>query len=357
MGLPGSSNDHRNGIPAATEAVDRDVFPVVPNIEELPPAGTFSQPSTGRPLALAILNDPYPGNIHIPNLPEYNGTTDPEDHLSSFEILMPLIGASDATMCKILPATLGGDARQWYSQLHNGIINNFTEFSTLFRCKFYAQKRQAVSINQLMNTKQREGEALKAYYARYNTLAIGVTSLSVEVIVNTLTRGTTNSLLRASLIKKPPRSMFELQVRVMKYIGLEEALQDSSYVVPKRRRDSPPSNRETLQRPRPTLDNMAKTQKDDRRRDGPFHSGQNFTPLNNPRRTVLQVIQDKKLPVTWAPRGRIKPRKGKNQFCDFHRGYGHDTEQCEKLGRSIEGLIQNGQLKQFIQSSKGPDSL
>ncbi|CAL1381193.1 unnamed protein product [Linum trigynum] len=266
---------------------------------------------------------------------------------------MPLIGASDATMCKIFPATLGGDARRWYSQLRNGIINNFTEFSTLFRCKFYAQKRQSVSINQLMNTKQREGEALKAYYARYNTLAIGVTSLSVEVIVNTLTRGTTNSLLRASLIKKSPRSMFELQERVMKYIGLEEALQDSSYVVPKRRRDSPPPNRETLQRPRPTLDNIPKAQKDDRRRDGPFPPGQNFTPLNNPRRNVLQVIQDKKLPVTWPPRGRIKPIKGKNQFCDFHRGYGHDTEECEKLGRSIEGLIQNGQLKQFIQSSKG----
>ncbi|CAL1371159.1 unnamed protein product [Linum trigynum] len=131
-GLPGSSNDHRNGIPAATEAAARDVPPVVPHFEELPPAGTFSQPSTGRPLALAILNEPYPGNIHIPNLPEYNGTTDPEYHLSSFEILMPLIGASDATMCKIFPATHGGDARRWYSQLRNGIINNFTEFSTLF---------------------------------------------------------------------------------------------------------------------------------------------------------------------------------------------------------------------------------
>ncbi|CAL1377162.1 unnamed protein product [Linum trigynum] len=242
-GVPRSSNNHYNGIPATTEAAAQDVPPIVPHVKELPPPGTFSQPSTGRPLALAILNEPYPGNIHIPNLPEYNGTTDPEDHLSSFEILMPLIGASDATMCKIFPATLGGDARRWYSQLRNGIINNFTEFSTLFRCKFYAQKRQAVSINQLMNTKQREGEALKAYYARYNTLAIGVTSLSVEVIVNTLTRGTTNSLLRASLIKKPPRSMFELQERVMKYIDLEEALQDSSYVVPKRRRDSPPPNR------------------------------------------------------------------------------------------------------------------
>ncbi|CAL1378969.1 unnamed protein product [Linum trigynum] len=147
--------------------------------------------------------------------------------------------------------------------------------------------------------------------------------------------------------------MFELQERVMKYIGLEEALQDSSYVVPKRRRDSPLPNRENLQRPRPTLNNMPKAQKDDRRRDGSFHLGQTFTPLNNPRRTVLQIIQDKKLPVTWPPRGRKNPRNGKNQFCDFHWRYGHDTEECKKLGRSIEGLIQNGQLKQFIQSSTG----
>ncbi|CAL1371385.1 unnamed protein product [Linum trigynum] len=63
------------------------------------------------PLALAILNEPYPGNIHIPNLPEYNGTTALEDHLSCFEILTSLIGASDATISRIFPTTLGGDAR------------------------------------------------------------------------------------------------------------------------------------------------------------------------------------------------------------------------------------------------------
>ncbi|CAL1368987.1 unnamed protein product [Linum trigynum] len=46
-----------------------------------------------------------------------------------------------------------------------------------------------------------------------------------------------------------------------------------------------------------------------------------------------------------------EPRKGKNKYCDFHRGHGHDTERCWTLKNSIEDLVQEGHLKKYVEGS------
>ncbi|CAL1378962.1 unnamed protein product [Linum trigynum] len=131
-------------------------------------------------------------------------------------------------MWKIFPATLRGDARRWYSKLQDGIISSFFEFATLFRCKFYAQKKQPIIIHQLLSIRQRNDETLKAYYTRYSNIAIGLTSISTEIATNALMRGTINTVLYASLAKRAPHNTMEIQERVSKYIDLEEALQEVS---------------------------------------------------------------------------------------------------------------------------------
>ncbi|CAL1381878.1 unnamed protein product [Linum trigynum] len=69
--------------------------------------GFMADPGHGKPLARSILDQPNPPNFQMPHhLPEYYDTSDPEDHLSAFQILMPFVGASDATMCKLFPTTL-----------------------------------------------------------------------------------------------------------------------------------------------------------------------------------------------------------------------------------------------------------
>ncbi|CAL1411446.1 unnamed protein product [Linum trigynum] len=101
------------------------------------------------------------------------GTYDPEDHLSAFQILMPFVGASNATMCKLFPATIRGAVFQWYNQLLNGLFHKFEEFATLFCAKFFAQKRPNLDASHLMNTKQREYETLKEYYAQFSMIVVG----------------------------------------------------------------------------------------------------------------------------------------------------------------------------------------
>ena len=49
--------------------------------------------------------------------------------------------------------------------------------------------------------------------------------------------------------------------------------------------------------------------------------------------------------------GRISPAQRESAdrrfYCQYHRDYGHDTNECRELQKAIEQLIQNGKLKNF----------
>ncbi|CAL1379066.1 unnamed protein product [Linum trigynum] len=208
----------------------------------------MEDPGHGEPLARSVLDQPNPPppppppNFQMPlHLLEYYGTSNPEDHLSAFQILMPFMGASEATMCKLFPTALRGVAFQWYTQLRNGIFTSFEEFATLFRANFFAHKRPNVDVSHLMSTKQREYENLKEYYSQFSMIVVRVTNLTTENATHALVFGTSNSLLRASLIKRSPRNMMDLQEKVSKYIALDETLQEAA--PPKRARS--PQKKET----------------------------------------------------------------------------------------------------------------
>ncbi|CAL1379183.1 unnamed protein product [Linum trigynum] len=344
----GSVNEPSNGMSAPVGLIAPSLSANL--LEPSPGHGVVTSTGVGGPLSRIVQDEPYPSNLHLPSLPEYYGTTDPEDHLCSFQILMPLIGASDATMCKIFPATLRGDARRWYSKLQDGIISSFFEFATLFRCKFYAQKKQPISIHQLLSIRQRDDETLKAYYTRYSNIAIGLTSISTEIATNALMRGTINTDLYASLAKRAPHSTMELQERVSKYIDLEEPLQEVSRAGSKRKQETS-SQDSRRQRQAPALEGRNSSQ-NSKREDTQIQ--QSYTPLNRSRQAILQIIREKEIPITQPPPVMRVSGKGQQFYCEFHRCTGHDTESCYTLKHSIEGLIQRGYLRDFVKNIRPP---
>ena len=52
---------------------------------------------------------------------------------------------------------------------------------------------------------------------------------------------------------------------------------------------------------------------------------------------------------------RSDPAKRDNtKYCEFHKDYGHRTDDCIQLGKEIEYLIRRGYLRRFI-ASEGQD--
>lgn len=74
-----------------------------------------------------------------------------------------------------------------------------------------------------------------------------------------------------------------------------------------------------------------------------------FTLLNASRSTILSEIKDRDF-FRWPD--RMNPatanKRDRSKYCEFHRDYGHETDQCGHLKREIELLIQRGNLSQYV---------
>ncbi|KAL0400243.1 UNVERIFIED_CONTAM: hypothetical protein Sradi_2367600 [Sesamum radiatum] len=104
--------------------------------------------------------DELPLNWKEPNLPKYDGTTDPQEHLSCFEKIALLYRYTAGVKCRVFVNTFTRSAQQWFNQLPSGSIQSFGGFRSLFLHHFASSKRCQKTIPSLFSLQQREGESL-----------------------------------------------------------------------------------------------------------------------------------------------------------------------------------------------------
>ncbi|KAL0438616.1 UNVERIFIED_CONTAM: hypothetical protein Slati_2344600 [Sesamum latifolium] len=69
--------------------------------------------------------DELPLNCRTPAIAEYDGTTDPMEHLSCFENAALLHRYTDGIKYRVFVTTFARTAQQWFNQLPMGAIGNF----------------------------------------------------------------------------------------------------------------------------------------------------------------------------------------------------------------------------------------
>ncbi|KAL0284795.1 UNVERIFIED_CONTAM: hypothetical protein Sradi_7188900 [Sesamum radiatum] len=72
--------------------------------------------------------DELPMNCRTPAITEYDGTSDPMEHLSRFENAALLHQYIDGIKCRVFVTTFTRVAQQWFNQLLVGTIGSFQEF-------------------------------------------------------------------------------------------------------------------------------------------------------------------------------------------------------------------------------------
>ncbi|XP_057745016.1 uncharacterized protein LOC130962874 [Arachis stenosperma] len=148
-----------------------------------------------------------------------------------------------------------------------------------------------------------------------------------------LINGLTEGPFSHSISNKHPTSLNEVQERAEKYINIEEnfRLGDNS----KTRISYPPQDRDKESR-----------KKEDQPTEKPrkYH---NYTPLRVSLVNVYREIcnTEKILP----PRPIKHKREGsRTKYCEYHRIYGHSTNECFDLKNVIEKLAREGRLYRFL---------
>ncbi|CAL1381013.1 unnamed protein product [Linum trigynum] len=298
-----------------------------PQYRPNPPRKALHQPLSAEIMAEHLSGMP-------PALPTYNETTDPKDHVSTFCLRMQLQTNSNAALCRTFPSTFPGICLDWYNRLPNGINRSFEEFILLFTTKFASQKRRPLHLKALIDIRQKEGESLRAFYARWSRVAMAVRDLTPETAAHHLMEATTNMELKRALAKRPFTLSTELEMKIEKAITLEETLGAGSVrrFEPARapredqgRRQLPVPPREQLvqlhsgpkRHPPPPQEQAQRERSPDRRMTSAY------MPLNDSVKNVFHVLRKKGYKINWpAPLKSLPHMRDPKKYRDFHRATG-----------------------------------
>ncbi|GLT82257.1 hypothetical protein SLE2022_401500 [Rubroshorea leprosula] len=169
-----------------------------------------------------IIREPVPSNFKTPQLAEYDGTQDPVEHVQGYRMAMMVYGASNALLCKQFPATFRKAAQAWFATLPEKSIQTFDQFVNMFINHFTASRVPRKTNHHLLTIKQKIGESLRAYIARFHSEAVQVERLDQSVAMHALMDGLKDSSFYISLNKREPTSLNDLLRRAEGYIRAEE---------------------------------------------------------------------------------------------------------------------------------------
>ncbi|XP_025692661.1 uncharacterized protein [Arachis hypogaea] len=270
------------------------------------------------PFHPSILKVRLPRNFDKPTDIRYDGTKDPQEFFMAFEARMNLEGVDDAVKCRAFPFT-----------------------TRIAKAKH--------PIN-LLGVTQKPREPTKKFLDRFNDECLKIDSLTDSVASLYLMNGLLNEDFRKYLTTKPIWTMQEIQSMAKKYINDEEV---SQVVVANKRQPSNPPTRQAPQVDRyrdATREGTSARQPKQPPRVGRFT---NYTLLTTPIVEVYQQITDKGILSRPRP---LKERIGGNKslYCDYHKGFGHKTQDRFDLKDALEQAIREGKLSEFSRLIREP---
>lgn len=142
----------------AAEQAAHQTFPVYPatSVE----AGVATRTRGVPCLVPALRNERLPKDFKGPRkVPNYTADLQPGAWIKSYEMAMELLEVSDAAMAKYFTMMLDGTTRTWLKGLPPNSIGSWAELKARFIQNFKDTCKQPMSIVDLTNCKQEEGES------------------------------------------------------------------------------------------------------------------------------------------------------------------------------------------------------
>ncbi|XP_039128920.1 uncharacterized protein LOC120265067 [Dioscorea cayenensis subsp. rotundata] len=252
---------------------------------------------------------------------------------------MLLHGWEDAIICRAFPLTLTEHARIWFNNLKEGSISNFNQMRKEFINVFLINARRYKDASYLLTIKQDEKENLKDYVERFRAATLEVQDLQATVAVSRMLQGTRSRNFQKSLSPNQPLTLGDLFNRATKFILSEDVMRHiNTGNRDKKRKDRDKTNYEGR-----------RTGRGNEHRQIPKLKFENFTPLSQPRSTILPRIEGSGL-LAFPPKANETIGKFTDAYCRFHKTHGHSTDRCRELMNEIESLVHQGKLNKFVYS-------
>jgi hypothetical protein len=319
---------------------------------------TRMMPKVFQPFSGEIQGVAVPRHFREPTIDSYDGTGDPQSHVSTFQTQMFISGADDALSCKIFAGTLKGVAHMWIAGLPTRSVTSFDELATRFVAQFAANSEKSFLLADLFDVRQRPAESLKSYLARFNSATLKVTEPNEDIFVMAFEKGLSSGTFSEALTLRKANSMNEIRMRAEKHIEAEEIAREKGSRET-RGRDPPVEERRERMLKRLGRNGVPRNSRSERgdrseREAQPRVNSwdENFTPLTKKRSQILKEVKSTQIIKRPPPNPRPMGDDA-GQWCEYHRAYGHDTDNFFTLRMNIEKLIHEGHLGRYVQGRGG----
>ena len=119
------------------------------------------------PLSAELQATPWPPSYKPPQLPVFDGHSDPKQFLMSYEATVSSYGGNASVMAKSFVMAVRSVAQTWYSSLRPGTITSWQKLKDMLLTSFQGFQTKPVTAQALFQCTQDHEEYLQAYVRRF----------------------------------------------------------------------------------------------------------------------------------------------------------------------------------------------
>lgn len=174
--------------------------------------------SVGFAFCSELLQYEIPHSTMILNIPKYNGMTDLDEDIDTYKWTMTLLRMDKRFIRTYFPVMLAGKEDKWFKALCPGSIISFSPLRYLFLNNFMQLQKGRGDTNSIMECKQKEGESIREYYARFTLATLSMLGHEQFLVIGAFAQGLLSSHLSKKMQGIVPKTRDKLKYRVERYL-------------------------------------------------------------------------------------------------------------------------------------------
>ncbi|XP_058767233.1 uncharacterized protein LOC131640882 [Vicia villosa] len=228
----------------------------------------------------------------------------------------------------------------WYKSLPDESITSWKRLGKLFSTHFTASRRHPKSEASLEAIIQGKDESLRAYMKRFNKEAVQV-STTAHMKKFLFERGPRpRSDFAKAVGIETPATLDEFFLKAQAYIQYEE--KEAAHAARNSRQEENTKGARQDDSRRGTDKKKEDKGQDPKDYKVPAGKFREYTPLNASWERILNECANAEFQtgkVRFPKSMPVRPNMDRSKFCRFHKGHGHNREDCIHLKDAIEKLI------------------
>jgi hypothetical protein len=158
------------------------------------------------PLAAELQAIPWPQSYKPPQLPMYDGHSDPKQFLMIYEATISSYGGNAAVMAKSFVMAVRNVAQTWYSSPRPGTITSWQKLKDMLVTSFQGFQTKPVTARAMFQCTQDHEEYLQAYVRRFLRLRAQAPTVPNEIVIEAMIKGLRPGPTAQYFARKPPDS-------------------------------------------------------------------------------------------------------------------------------------------------------